>query len=58
MSGFRQPDDADLFRVIGRHEEFTLYAAVALAIVTDDPLGEWLALLPHVQAGGARSSAG
>ena len=52
MSGFRQPDDADLVRIIGRHEEFTLYAAAALAIVTDDPLGEWLALLPHVQGWG------
>ena len=34
MSGFRRPEDADLFRVVGRHEEFTLYAAVALATVT------------------------
>ena len=48
MSGFRRPGDADLFRVIGRHAEFTLYAAVALATVTDDPLAEWLALLEHV----------
>ena len=58
MSGFRQPADADLFRVIGRHEEFTLYAAVALALVSDDPLGEWLALLPHVRRFGRNELAG
>jgi hypothetical protein len=52
MSGFRRPGDADLFRVIGRHAEFTLYAAVALATVTDDPLAEWLALLEHVEGWG------
>jgi hypothetical protein len=52
MSGFRRPGDADLFRVIGRHAEFTLYAAVALATVTDDPLAEWLALLEHVDGWG------
>ena len=56
MSGFRRPEDADLFRVVGRHEEFTLYAAVALAPVSDDPLGEWLALLPHVDGWGRTSS--
>ena len=52
MSGFRRPEDADLFRIVGRHEEFTLYAAVALATVSDDPLGDWLALLPHVRGWG------
>jgi hypothetical protein len=52
MSGFGQPEDAELFRLIGRHEEFTLYAAVALANVTDDPQSEWLGLLPHVSGWG------
>ena len=52
MSGFGRREDADLFRVVGRHEEFTLYAAVALATVSDDPLGEWLDLLPHVEGWG------
>jgi hypothetical protein len=52
MSGFGQPEDAELFRLIGRHEEFTLYAAVALANVTDDPQSEWLGLLPQVSGWG------
>lgn len=52
MSGFGRREDADLFRIVGRHEEFTLYAAVALATVSDDPLGEWLDLLPHVEGWG------
>lgn len=52
MSGFRRPGDAELFRIVGRHEEFTLYAAVALASVTDEPIDEWLALLPHVKGWG------
>ena len=47
-AGGRRPASAS----IGRHEEFTLYAAVALATVSDDPLGEWLALLPHVTGWG------
>ena len=38
LAGFGRREDADLFRVLGRHEEFTLYAAVALAGVSDDPL--------------------
>jgi hypothetical protein len=52
MSGFGRPEDADLFRIVGRHGEFTVYAAVALATVTGDPLGEWLGLLPHVTGWG------
>ena len=52
LSGFQRPEDADLFRVVGRHEEFTVYAAVALATVTGDPLGEWLGLLSHVSGWG------
>jgi hypothetical protein len=52
MSGFGRPEDADRFRVVGRHEEFTLYAAVALATVSDDPLRDWLELLPQVDGWG------
>ena len=52
LGGFSRPEDADLFRVVGRHEEFTLYAAVALASVADDPVAEWLGLLPHVSQWG------
>jgi hypothetical protein len=52
MSTFRRPEDADLFRVIGRHEEFTLYAAVAVSNVVEDPVSEWLDLLPHVSGWG------
>ncbi|MDX6598571.1 MAG: hypothetical protein QOE87_2458 [Gaiellales bacterium] len=52
MSGFGRREDADLFRIVGRHEEFTLYAAVALATVSDDPLRDWLELLPLVEGWG------
>jgi hypothetical protein len=52
MAGFGRPEDADLFRVIGRHEEFTLYAAVALGSVSGDPVEEWLDLLTLVPSGG------
>lgn len=52
MSTYRRPEDADLFRVIGRHEEFTLYAAVALSNVVDDPAREWSELLQHVSGWG------
>lgn len=52
MSTYRRPEDADLFRVIGRHEEFTLYAAVALSNVVDDQAREWSELLQHVSGWG------
>jgi hypothetical protein len=48
LAGFGRREDAQLFRILGRHEEFTLYAAVALAGVSDDPLQEWLDLLGQV----------
>lgn len=52
MSTYRRSEDADLFRVIGRHEEFTLYAAVAISNIVEDPVREWLELLPHVSGWG------
>jgi hypothetical protein len=58
LGGFRRPEDADLFRIVGRHEEFTLYAAVALASVTDDPVDEWLGMLVHVKGWGRTELAG
>ena len=50
---FGRPEDADIFRALARHEEFTLYAAVALAAGAGDPVGEWLSLLPDVSDWGA-----
>jgi hypothetical protein len=58
LGGFRRPEDAELFRIVGRHEEFTLYAAVALASVTDDPVNEWLGMLAHVKGWGRTELAG
>jgi hypothetical protein len=49
---FGRPDDAELFRTIARHEEFTLYGAVALARLSGDPTQEWLALLDVVSEWG------
>ena len=34
---FRQPADQELFQTIGRHDEFTLFCAVALANSCEDP---------------------
>lgn len=42
LACFCGQEDADLFRTIGRHAEFTEYAAVALARVLDDPVPEWM----------------
>ena len=52
LGPFGRAEDAELFRTIGRHEEFTLYAAIALADVVPDPLPEWRALLRHVSSWG------
>ena len=34
---FRQPEDLELFQPLGRHDEFTLFCAVALANASEDP---------------------
>lgn len=34
---YRVPENEPLFQLLGRHDEFTLYAAVALANISDDP---------------------
>ena len=51
-------EDAEMFRMLARHEEFTLYAAVALAYGAEDFVGEWLALLPDVSGWGATELSG
>jgi hypothetical protein len=45
-------EDLDVLRVLGRHEEFTLYAAVALARQSDDPDGELWRLARGVRGWG------
>ena len=53
VGAFGQLENADVFRALARHEEFTLYAAVALGACVPDPVGEWLSLLPDVSGWGA-----
>ena len=50
---YERAEDADVFRALARHEEFTLFAAAALGYGADDWVGECLALLPDVSSGGA-----
>jgi hypothetical protein len=52
LGGFGREDDADLLRTFARHEEFTLYAAIALANIVEDPVDEWLELVRHVDGWG------
>ena len=40
VGAFGRQEDADVFRALARHEEFTLYAAVALSAGTEDPVGD------------------
>jgi hypothetical protein len=52
LGGFGRDEDADLLRTFARHEEFTLYAAIALANVVEDPTAEWLQLARQVDGWG------
>ena len=52
LAGFGRAEDADLFRVLGRHEEFTLYAAAGLGDVLEDPVPDWKQLLLSVTGWG------
>jgi hypothetical protein len=52
LSCFGNPEDAPLFHTLGRHEEFTRYAAAALASVASDPVPEWLDLAGKVTGWG------
>jgi hypothetical protein len=49
---YGRPEDAEVFRTLARHEEFTLYAALALGNVVEDPTAEWLRLLDSVSGWG------
>jgi len=52
LSAFGNPEDADLFVVFGRHEEFTFYSALALSNVLDDPRPTWLEMTRNVRGWG------
>jgi hypothetical protein len=52
LGGFGQEQDAELLRTFARHEEFTLYAAIALSKIVSDPVAEWLELARHVEGWG------
>ncbi|MFZ5827584.1 MAG: hypothetical protein ACOY94_25050 [Bacillota bacterium] len=49
---YRQEADLDLLRTFGRHEEFTLFAAVAMGNILVDPVPVWLALAQQVKSWG------
>src|SRR5207237_8938078 len=50
---FRQPADQELFHTLGRHDEFTLFCAVALANASEDH-DETLWKLARIGTGWAR----
>jgi hypothetical protein len=58
VGSYGRAEDADVFRAIARHEEFTFNAAMALAYGAEDFVGEWLALLPDVSGWGATELSG
>jgi hypothetical protein len=45
-------EDLDDLRVLARHDEFTLFAAVAVANLVEDPVAEWWEMARHVQGWG------
>lgn len=49
---YRQADDVDLLTTFGRHEEFTLFAAVALGHILPDPVDAWFDLARQVRGWG------
>ena len=52
LGGFGREEDAELLRTFARHEEFTLYAAIALSHIVEDPVAEWLELARRVDGWG------
>ncbi|MBP7867662.1 MAG: hypothetical protein KA419_17155 [Acidobacteria bacterium] len=52
LGAFRLPEDLEVYRVLGRHDEFTLFAAVALANTLEDPEPELWALAREVEGWG------
>lgn len=49
---YRQNSDLDLLSTFARHEEFTLFAAVALGNILGDPVPTWLELAKQVKGWG------
>lgn len=49
---YRQADDVPMLRTFGRHEEFTLFAAVALGHILTDPVPCWLEMAQVVSGWG------
>jgi hypothetical protein len=45
-------EDLDDLRALARHDEFTLFAAVAVANLVEDPVVEWWEMARHVQGWG------
>jgi hypothetical protein len=52
LGAYGRDEDVELLRTFARHEEFTLYAAVALANIVSDPAEELLELARHVHGWG------
>src|SRR5947209_4891249 len=50
---YGQPQDMEIFRTLGRHEEFTLFCAVALANASENGEAELWDLAKHVEIGRA-----
>ena len=48
---FRSDDNLEIFRTLGRHDEFTMYCGVALENTADEPEGELGALRRMFTAG-------
>lgn len=49
---YRQSGDVEVLRTFGRHEEFTLFAAVALGSILADPVPAWLEMAQAVRGWG------
>lgn len=49
---YRHPEDADLLEPLGRHEEFTLWVAIALGHILADPVPAWLRLAGETRGWG------
>jgi len=52
LGAIRDPDDLEIVTVLGKHEEFTLYSAVAIANILDDPTMELWKLAKQVHGWG------
>ncbi len=42
VATFRRPEDLELIRTLGRHEEFGSFAIKGIAQIVDDPVPEWM----------------